>query len=238
MALPISGSISASAINYELNRSVSNIFSLNNSLERQLANKPSSGSISFSDFYGKSFFITLGPISSWSYSLSQFNVDQGPPYFKTWDESNRLWFPINRFPRLTVSNNGLFATLYATDDANNICRTHLIWSFLGKTYRLINESHVRRLDVKDFGASDNSYITTNTRNFTSASGFVYMRVSIGVTSTVHIGNENGILDLSQMTELINFNGNFSIKPDWSYVQNFHYNGQTSQTVYALTFTGS
>ncbi|AMD61446.1 hypothetical protein AWN88_25645 [Agrobacterium tumefaciens] len=53
MALPSSGSLGANQINIELGRSASAGFSMNGAAERALAGKPS-GSISFSDFHGKS----------------------------------------------------------------------------------------------------------------------------------------------------------------------------------------
>jgi len=53
MALPVSGNITASMINIEIGRASTDPFSMNDSLVRSLANKPS-GAISFSDFYGKS----------------------------------------------------------------------------------------------------------------------------------------------------------------------------------------
>ena len=53
MALPSTGVISTSMINVELGRASNAPFSINGSEERALAGKPS-GSISFSDFRGKS----------------------------------------------------------------------------------------------------------------------------------------------------------------------------------------
>lgn len=53
MALPSNGSLGANQINIELGRSASAGFSMNGTAERALAGK-SSGSISFSDFHGKS----------------------------------------------------------------------------------------------------------------------------------------------------------------------------------------
>ncbi len=53
MALQTSGAISASDINVELGESSTHQFSMNNAEERGLAEK-ASGTISFSDFYGKS----------------------------------------------------------------------------------------------------------------------------------------------------------------------------------------
>lgn len=56
--LPSSGTISASMINIELGRDPNAEFNINGSQERELAKKPT-GTISFSDFYGKSYDIPL-----------------------------------------------------------------------------------------------------------------------------------------------------------------------------------
>jgi hypothetical protein len=253
MSLPSSGQISASTINEELIRPTTSVFSLAETTIRGLANKPAGTStISFIDFYGKSFTYVLGPISGWSYQITQFNVDQGPAYNKTWDDTNKITFPLNRYDNFLVTSAAegrLFARLYTTNDANNICQTNFVWSLFGKTYKLINESYRRILQVKNLGAPDSSYVTTLTRNFTSASGYSYMQIEFITTQPrrgrtqvngyAYIGNPNGFLDLSQMPELINFeDGSNFIKPETSYLQNFHYNGQTGQWIYPLSFTKS
>lgn len=56
MTLPSSGTLQASDINVELGRAWNHFFDMNGAAERNLAGKPS-GTISFSDFYGKSNLI-------------------------------------------------------------------------------------------------------------------------------------------------------------------------------------
>lgn len=65
MALPSTGSISASQINTELGRTSSASFSMNGSAERGLAGK-SSGQISFNDFRGKSAIVFYIPSPSFA----------------------------------------------------------------------------------------------------------------------------------------------------------------------------
>lgn len=75
MALPSSGPITASQINIELGRASSAPFSLGGAEERALAGKPS-GSISFSDFHGKSSEISV-TMSAGSSSVLKSLFDPG-----------------------------------------------------------------------------------------------------------------------------------------------------------------
>ena len=81
MTLPSSGPISASDINVELGRASNAYFDINGAAERALAGVPS-GTISFSDFYGKS------NVSYWYNYLTGFNPQTAAQMYSATDGTN------------------------------------------------------------------------------------------------------------------------------------------------------
>jgi len=71
MTLVTTGAISASMINTELGREMAAILSLNSTVARALVAKPT-GTLSFSDFYGKSATPTREPASGFLYDGINF----------------------------------------------------------------------------------------------------------------------------------------------------------------------
>ena len=185
--------------------------------------------------------------SNWNTSYGSC-ADQHGGLYKTFSSNDIMRFkfygefttdgslPKVAFPKYSVSNSGLLVTSTSRNDANDISQTQFIWSFLGKTYKLVNTTKNKYLQVKDYGDDDSRYSITSVRNFTSASGYVYMRVVVGSTSSVHIGNIDGYLDFSRMKELVTYDGISNIiKPEYFYARNLHYAVCTYQTSYALQF---
>jgi uncharacterized delta-60 repeat protein len=195
MALPSSGSISASQINVELTRSSTSQFIINGSSERNLAGK-TSGQISFSDFWGKSAAPQPGDIDS------TFNVKANSTLWRL------IVLPDDKIVigGFFTAVNGVVATRIARINSNGTVDT----SFVGSIGTQLNDLALQS-DGKILVATNGGLIRLNS-NGTVDSSFNSSLVfnSILISGSIIYGTQGapkGIcaLNLSNGSEVSSFN---------------------------------
>jgi uncharacterized delta-60 repeat protein len=123
MALPTAGALSASMINVELTRASTATFSMNGADERTLAGRPT-GTISFNDFYGKSFIFpgqndsTFAHVVSLNDSVDTISIQSDGKVVIGGFFTN---FVVNRIARMYI--NGVFDFIGTSTGADASIRT-------------------------------------------------------------------------------------------------------------------
>ncbi len=167
--------------------------------------------------------------------VSKHYGDSDKIEFDFYDNVDSSEIPSSQYPLLSISNSGLIWQSSTTNDPNNICRTKFIFSFLGYTYKVVNETKNKYLQRKPYGSSDASYVTIAS-GAQQYNGYTYLTINIGWTTRVYLGN-GGQIDLESMIGHYDYNASgYVYEPEYAYAQNFHYNGCTSGYCYAVSFT--
>jgi hypothetical protein len=167
------------------------------------------------------------PWTALSYSTC---ANQHPGLYYTFT-TQKEW--LHNSTPINISNNGLLWQSSVTNDANNICRTQFIFSFLGYTYKVVNETKAKYVQRKLNGAEDSTY-NTITAGAQTYNGYTYLTINVNWSSSVYIGT-NGVLDMAQLDGMNIHSADKHLAPIYFYAKNNHNAGCTSAYLYALTF---